>query len=236
MKLMGDIKVVFFDLDNTLWDFEKNSKLTLNELYEEKIKIFDKDRVGCCNFIEVFEKINEGLWEDYRCKRVSKEQLRLLRFYKSLKEIGIDDKSFAEAVEKEYVSRTALQPFLIDNAVDVLNYLHGKYSLGLITNGFAEAQEVKLKNSGIGKYFDYVCVSEIAGFNKPDRGIFDYALKNAGINPAQALFIGDEYDVDMLGAQNAGIKGIWFNKKHTGNTKKYNCIEIFSLSELLNIL
>lgn len=236
MDIKENIKVVFFDLDNTLWNFEKNSELTLKELYEDKIYELDKYRIGYRNFIDMFEIINEHLWEDYRCGRVSKKQLRMGRFQKALREIGIDNICFADAIEKEYVSKTALQPYLEENALDVLNYLYGRYSLGIITNGFAEAQEVKLKNSNIREFFNYVIVSEAAGYTKPNRGIFDYGLKAAGVNHSEALFVGDEYQVDMLGAQNAGIKGIWFNKKHAKDTRQYDCIEIYNLSDLLNIL
>lgn len=236
MKSKDSIKVVFFDLDNTLWDFEKNSRLAMKELYDERIKALDKSGAGYSKFMDMFEAINEDLWEDYRCGRVTKEELRKLRFYKSLKNLGIDDKLFAEEIEGKYVSGTASKPNLVDNALDVLKFYKGKYRLGIITNGFIEAQEVKMKSSNIKSYFDYIIVSENAGYNKPDRRIFDFALKTAGINSSEAVFVGDEYDVDMLGAQNAGIKGIWFNRKNTVNTKLYDCIEIFSLSDLYNII
>jgi HAD superfamily (subfamily IA) hydrolase, TIGR02254 len=232
MDYKDGIRAVFFDLDNTLWDFSKNSILTLKDIFSDSISRLCNNSVSCREFIDVFSSINEKLWEDYRQGIVSREVLRFLRFKKTFKELGIENDDMAADIEKRFVTETALKPHLIKSSIEILDYLYGKYKIGIITNGFIEAQEVKIKNSGIDKYIDYLVVSETAGYTKPNSGIFNYTLNTSGFNSSEVVYIGDDYSTDIAGAFNAGIKGIWYNPEKKISKNEFECLQIADLIEL----
>lgn len=236
MILRPDLKAVFFDLDNTLWDFEKSSTLTLEELYDEMVSKSDTLGAGKEKFIEVYKANNEKLWEQYRNGNITKSALRGIRFKEALHRIGIDNATLGQTMETEYVSRVPLKPNLIDGALEILDWLYGKYKLGIITNGFMEAQEAKVRLSGIDRYFDYFVISEEAGCTKPNPSIFKFALNKCTFKEDEVAYIGDEYDVDIKGAFGAGIEGIWLKREGTRDKNTLCCIEITSLLELKNIL
>lgn len=234
--MLGEkIKNIFFDLDNTLWDFKKNSLLTLQELYNDFICAMDTERIGPQRFIEIFAVQNDRLWEDYRKGSIDKDRLRALRFKNTLDTMGIDGSELACSMEEEFVVRTSYKPNLVDNAVEILDYLYGRYKLGIITNGFMEAQEIKLKNCGLSKYFKHVIVSEVAGVSKPNTAIFDYTVSCCSLSKDETVYIGDDYNVDMVCAINSGVKGIWLNRNDEKNLNNGSCIEIKNLLELKDI-
>lgn len=235
MELKDRVKVIFFDLDNTLWDFEKNSCLTLKELYRDYIEELDSRGVGCQGFVEIFIARNEELWEEYRQGRVKKDILRVLRFKRTFSDLGIVNDELVSKLEPEYLIRTSNKPYLVDNALEILDFLYGRYKLGIITNGFTEAQEIKLKNTELNKYFDFIVISEKVGLAKPDPRIIDYALGNYNLDKDNIVFIGDDYMVDMQCAHLAGISGIWLNRKDEKFNDEIKCTSISNLIELKTI-
>lgn len=235
MSLKDTTKVIFFDLDNTLWDFERNSYLTLEELYKKHIEELDSLRVGCEKFIEIFELRNDELWEEYRQGKINKDILRILRFERTFKDMDIYNDELARQLDTEYLIGTSNKPYLIDNAKELLDFLYGKYKLGIITNGFTEAQEIKLKNSGLNKYFDFIVISEKVGIAKPNPGIIEYALNRWGFQKDSAVFVGDDYMVDMKCAYSSGITGIWLNRKNQKIETDVKCISIGNLLELVDM-
>ena len=96
------------------------------------------------------------------------------------------------------------------HARETLDYLSAKYPLTLVSNGFTEVQFRKLRSSGIEHYFSHIVLSEFANALKPDKKIFDYALQLNGAKPDETVMIGDNYETDIIGAQNAGIDQIYF--------------------------
>src|SRR5690606_16096751 len=107
-------------------------------------------------------------------------------------------------------------------------------NLHIITNGFAEVQEGKLKNSGIAHYFDVIMDSEKAGFKKPNPVIFEKAMSLANVQPEKALMVGDNYEVDILGAKNVGMHTLYFNPLIPKNKK--DTFEIHQLIQIKNYL
>jgi putative hydrolase of the HAD superfamily len=101
--------------------------------------------------------------------------------------------------------------------MEILDYLSPNYKLHIITNGFSEVQDVKLKSSDMGRYFDKVVTSERAGVKKPDIRIFRFAMEQAGAGPGNSLMIGDDYEVDIVGAQNVGMDQVFFNPQNIVN-------------------
>jgi len=205
-------KHIFFDLDRTLWDFDKSSKQAFEEIYE-KFNLKEKGIDSVHSFYDVYTIHNEKLWDKYREGKLSKEELRGLRFHLSLKDFGIDDRELADKFGEEYIRLSPLKANLFPQAINILEYLYPKYKLHIITNGFEEVQDIKIKTAGLGMYFDKIITSEEAGEKKPSPEIFNYSLKKAGAKPEESLMIGDDYNVDIIGAKNAGIDQVLFDPK-----------------------
>lgn len=225
---------IFFDLDHTLWDFNTNSNEALSEI-TSKYQLIDKGVTSFDHFMAEYFSINETLWEAYRKNTISKETLRYDRFHQALKKFDIDDFELATAIGNDYVNSAPYKTNLFPHAIEVLEYLKGKYTLHIITNGFEEVQHLKLKNSKIDHYFKDVITSERSGFKKPDERMFHFSLKETNSNPATSIMIGDSLEADILGAKNVGMHQVYFNPdahKHTEDLTH----EIKGLKELIGIL
>lgn len=204
-------KDIFFDLDHTIWDFDKNAAETLNELYY-KFKFDDLfQQKSSDRFIEAYTANNHRVWSLYHHGKIDKETLRKMRFADTFTELGVDPELFPTAFEEEYITICPTKTNLFPHAIETLDYLQKKYSLHLISNGFKEACKVKLQNSKLAPYFKTIVISEIIGVNKPDPRIFEYALQNGQAQKEKAIMIGDSIDADVRGAQNAGMEAIFFN-------------------------
>ena len=226
-------KHIFFDLDRTLWDFEQNMRNTLMEIYE-KYNLgsnFPSYQV----FHETFDNHNHRLWEEYRKGDLKKEILRWKRFELTLKDFGLTSKELAEKIGEEYVNESPKKTALIPHTIEVLDYLHGKYQMHIITNGFNEVQFTKLKLCGIEKYFDKVITSEISGYHKPRPEAFGYPLSAANAKKSESVMIGDDMEVDIVGARNFGMDQIFFNPESIPHNEKVTH-QIKSLIELKEIL
>lgn len=117
---------------------------------------------------------------------------------------------------------------------ETLAYLQKKYQLHIITNGFNETQDRKLVRSNLGKYFQEIITSESVGVQKPDPAIFEYALKKAGAQREESIFLGDSLITDMLGAKEFGIDQIYYNPEKKRHRESFS-FEIRSLNEMLEI-
>ena len=216
-----NIKHVFFDIDRTLWDFEKSAFQAFDKIYKEN----NFKNLGIPSseiFHEKYSIHNNNLWDKYRNNNIEKEELKWLRFHLTLNDFGIDDKSLARKIGDEYLKFSLLAVNLFPYAIEILEYLKNKgYALHLITNGFTEVQDIKLKVSGMDKFFKTVVTSEEAGYKKPDTGIFRYAFEKSGSVPEKSIMIGDDYEVDIVGARNAGLNQILFDPY-----SKYNGVEV----------
>jgi len=214
-------KHIFFDLDRTLWDFEKSAIEAFESIFEK----YNLKKLGIPSSGELHKKYtvhNNSLWEKYRNGEIDKETLKWLRFHLTMNDFGIDDKTLADKVGEEYVKLSPVLVNLFPYAIEILEYLHKKgYSIHLITNGFSEVQNVKLKVSGMEKFFKTVVTSEEAGVKKPLAGIFNYAFEKSGATPRESIMIGDDYEVDILGAQRAGMNQILFDPH-----ENYNGVEV----------
>ena len=207
---MKKIKHLFFDLDRTLWDFEKNSHEELVSIYE-KNKLHQKGISLKEEFIKVYKEINDECWELYRNNQMSKELLRSERFRRTLHYFGITDQALSEEIGNQYIENSPKRTTLIDGTLDLLDYLKGKYQMHIITNGFEEVQFLKLNNSGLSNYFDVVITSEAVGFKKPNPIIFEYALTKANAKANESVMIGDDLQTDIKGGLNAGMECIYYN-------------------------
>jgi len=207
---MNKLKHIFFDLDRTLWDFERNSKTALIQLFGEfKLDAFVND---FNSFHEVYRKINASYWEDYANGRVTKERLRVGRFHDTLVHFGINDIHLSRTISEGYVKVSPYQTHLFPGTKEVLQQLNDQnYRLHIITNGFKEVQFIKLENSGLRHFFEDVLCSEEVGKNKPNPEIFQAAMQRTGAKSNSSLMIGDDFEADVLGAERCGIRGILFD-------------------------
>lgn len=204
------IKHIFFDLDRTLWDFEKSAE----EAFEQIFLTYDlgsKNVPSGKAFHVAYTVHNNKLWDQYRKGEIKKEVLRGLRFKLTLNDFGIKDNELGEKIGDEYIRISPLIVNLFPYTIEILEYLAPKYKMHIITNGFAEVQAVKLRESGMKKYFDQVITSEEAGVKKPNPQIFKFAFDKSGALPEESIMVGDDYEVDIIGAQDVGMQQIFFD-------------------------
>ena len=225
---------LFFDLDHTIWDFDKNAKETLQELYHtyklKNLGLHSADR-----FIERYTLNNHQLWADYHVGKISKQVLRETRFAKTFTDLGVSPEHIPHQFEDDYVAICPTKTNLFPLAHQTLSYLKNKYTLHVISNGFKESTEIKIANNRLDVYFEHVIISEVVGVNKPDRAIFDHALNLAEADVSESIMIGDSIEADIRGAQDYGMKAIYFNPQ--GKEKPEDVeIQINCLSELISIL
>lgn len=204
------MKHIFFDLDRTLWDFDTNSKAALEILFEEH-KLGERMR-SFQSFYTTYKKVNGKLWSSYGKGKLTKETLRVKRFDDTLKCFQINDIILATTLGEDYVKTSPLQTNIFPGTIETLRALKSNdHELHIITNGFKEIQEIKLENSGIRDYFDVIVCSEDVGKNKPAPEVFQHATSLAKANPKESLMIGDDYQIDIIGAERFGMKGILFD-------------------------
>lgn len=225
---------IFFDLDHTIWDFDKNAEETLQELYV----IHGLDKIGLSSadaFIETYTRNNHSLWAQYHVGKITKDYLREARFRTTFLDLGVRPELIPVGFEDEYVKLCPTKTNLFPDAHEVLTYLKGKYIMHLISNGFKESTEIKIAGSNISHYFDQVIISEAVGVNKPDKAIFEHALNLAGAVIDESIMIGDSIEADIRGALNFGMDAVYFNPMHL--TKPDDVpVQINNLKELMGLL
>lgn len=231
---METSKHVFFDLDRTLWDFEKNSQQALKILYNE-LQLKDKIH-NFYDFYHKYKNINSDLWILYGKGKITKEQLRISRFEKTLNKFGIIDEKLTIALNNGYIDISPNQTNVFPKAIETLSSLKKDgFKLHIITNGFKEVQYRKIENCGFTSFFEVIVCSEEVGKNKPSIEVFQHAMKLAQTNGTNSVMIGDDLHVDIIGASNAGMHSILFNptKKYKKYTSGY---QISSLDQIPGIL
>jgi len=201
---------LFFDLDHTLWDYDRNVSESLSELYQ----IYELQNLGIPTFelfSASFHHINFQLWDWYNVGKIDKVNLRKERFPRIFSHAGGRHDAIPAEFEEDFMSRTSSKPHVFPHAKEILTYLKAKYRLHVITNGFNESQAKKMKSAGLDGFFELVVTSETTGHKKPDPRIFQYAIEQLVTESDSCLMIGDNPDSDILGAQRASIDQVFFN-------------------------
>lgn len=217
---------ILFDVDDTLFHFDSHRGLqlmcsTLN------IPFTTED-------YEEYEIINKALWIDYQNGQITAAEIRYKRFEAWANKLQASPHELNNAFMKAMAE--ICTP--IDGAINLLNTLKNKVSLGIITNGFTELQKARVERMGLQDHFDVLVISEQVGIPKPHPGIFEHALNMMG-NPARekVLMVGDNPDSDIIGGINVGIDTCWLNRNNkptpAGITPSY---QVASLRELENLL
>ncbi len=199
---------IFFDLDHTLWDFEKNSALAFEKIFEKHQLDLNLEE-----FLLHYIPTNLKYWKLYRDEKISQEDLRYHRLKEvfDLMNMEVEDEMI-HLLSHEYIHYLPQFNYLYEGAWEILDYLFPKYKLHIITNGFQTVQAGKLKNSNIEHFFQTITNSEMAGVKKPNPLIFEYALKKANATKSKSIMIGDSLEADIEGAINVGLDAIFFNE------------------------
>ena len=208
-RLMRTYDHLFFDLDNTLWDFKANSYRAMEITLAQKeilpkLSSFD-------TYFESYEQINKSLWNDYHTRKINKQTLIVQRFSQSLSAFHIYDLDWVD-LNKVYLENMAKQTELFPGTIETLTTLRERgYQMHIITNGFSEVQRDKLKNCGLAEFFSKIFISEEIQTTKPHRKIFEHALKETNAKKRKSLMIGDSWETDIEGALKFGIDQIMFS-------------------------
>lgn len=227
---------LFFDLDHTLWDFDANSRLTLEELFvsmklaERGVNDFDK-------FHKQYLIHNLKLWDRFRKGYMKVDELRWKRMWLTLLDFKIGDEKLAREMGDRFTDLLPSRNLLFPDTIDVLQYLANKnYRLHVITNGFENVQHNKLKNSGLATFFEAVITSENSNSVKPKREIFEFAFNKANAHPSQSIMLGDSLEVDIQGGINAGIDQVHINHINEAPGVIVPTYTVYTLKELMSIL
>ncbi|WP_339889333.1 YjjG family noncanonical pyrimidine nucleotidase [uncultured Flavobacterium sp.] len=223
-------KHLFFDLDHTLWDFDKNSGFAFDAIF--KNQGFD---ISLQEFLNIYIPRNQYYWKLYQVNQISHQDLRYYRLKDVFDALHFEvSDEIIHQLSDDYIKYLPEYNHLFDGAIELLDYLKPNYQLHIITNGFSEVQDKKLHNSNIGHYFETITNSELAGQKKPNPIIFDYALAIAKASKEESIMIGDSFEADILGALDFGIDAIFFNENKT--EIKHDVYQVNHLLELKNIL
>ena len=229
---------IFIDFDDTLYDTHGNAVISLQELFEQYnfSEYFD----NLDDFTVPFWEANEQLWAQYALGEITRDFLIIERFRRPLSfGRGLDpSEAFCLEVSDCYLEICSNKSGVVEGCYELLDYLkQNGYKLHLCSNGFHEVQYKKLASSHWTEYFDTIVLSEDAGANKPSNEYFEYAFRVTNAQPASTIMIGDNLKTDILGAKNAGIDQIYFNRRggQVSNRSEVT-YEVTSLKEILTIL
>jgi putative hydrolase of the HAD superfamily len=229
-------KHLFFDLDHTLWDFDANAKLALRQLHLD-LDLVSKGVHDFDLFHRNYLQHNEKLWARYRNGYINQQELRIKRMWLTLLDFKIADEELTRQLSELFLQLLPTRTLLFPDTIETLEYLDKKgYQMHLITNGFEETQHSKLRNSRLDKYFREVITSEGSQSLKPRKEIFDFALMKTGAALPESIMIGDSLEIDIAGAQNAGMDQVFVN--HTDSNAESEIkptYTVHSLKELEGI-
>ena len=200
-------KLLLFDADDTLFDFQKAEEQSLELAFNQMDLAFKK-----LEYLGIYRIVSGQVWDEYGRGIISAEELRTKRFDLLFQQINIsvDSGQFSQI----YLKHLSQIFYLLDGAVEILEYLAPKYTLAIVTNGLAEVQHERFDRSPLPKWFKHLIISEETGSKKPYPEFFEYALRQTGnFSKAEALIVGDSLQADIVGGMNFGMDTCWFNPK-----------------------
>lgn len=227
-------KHIFFDLDHTLWDFDKNSAEALQELYIRH-QLAERGGFMAEAFVQTFHEVNEHLWSLYSAGKLDSDYLRKKRFGMIFQRLGAKISALPETLADEYLQLCPTKPHVLPYAIEILDYLKSRYVLHIVTNGFDDVQAIKMNSAGLTGYFVEIITSGRSGYKKPHRKIFDFAVELTRARREDCIMIGDNLAADIAGAKNAGLDHIFFNYRRLQHNEQVT-YEIHCLSQLKTIL
>ncbi|MBR5150714.1 MAG: YjjG family noncanonical pyrimidine nucleotidase [Bacteroidaceae bacterium] len=206
---MSRYTTLFIDLDDTLFDFRQASRMSFHETYD--LLGYERFFESFEHFLQIYEPRNRELWVLYGKGEIDKATLNRLRYSYPLEAVGHPDEELAARFCTEALSRIPHQNVLIPGAIELMEYLHPRYEMFILSNGFQELQSQKMATTGLSKYFKRLILSDEIGINKPNPELFHYALQVSGARKESCIMIGDMFETDIVGAANIGLDQIFVN-------------------------
>ncbi|WP_097075123.1 YjjG family noncanonical pyrimidine nucleotidase [Ureibacillus xyleni] len=227
---MKNYEIIFFDIDDTLFDFTKSEPLAFHQVFEKYQLVSNLEL-----YKKSYEEINKQLWRDLENGKLSILELGSERFRRLF--LAHDLELDAVVFNQEYLNFLGEQSHLVQGAKNVIRALSHK-RLAVITNGYTAVQTARIRNSPFNGAFEHLIISESTGFQKPQTGIFDYAFDKLQIyDKSNVLMVGDSLTSDIQGGMNYGIDTCWFNPKRKENetslTPTYEINQLESLIEMI---
>lgn len=211
---MNKPSFIYFDLDDTLLDHKKAEKTALLET-KKTYEILSE--VSSEKLTSTYHEINKGLWHEYNHGRVTREELKYLRFANTFKSLGLNvDQS--ESVGQTYVNNYRRYWDWVEGAKSVYDALAEKFEVGVLTNGFTETQVLKIEMFDFNKTAKHNVISEEVGYLKPHPKIFQHATELTGHKPEEILYVGDSFNSDIEGGSAFGWRTAWFTHEKNGNS------------------
>jgi putative hydrolase of the HAD superfamily len=205
--------LLLLDLDNTLWDFDGNAEEALAELFHRH-HLHIRTPHSVHHFIETYKAINISYWKRYEAREIEKDLLRTGRFIDTFRALGIPDDEHPENVWDEYLEICPVMTRMMPGAMTFVKEMKDVFELVLLTNGFEKTQRTKIQACGLSEHIELMISSEAVGIAKPDKAIFDIAVKTATEIYGEfdrVFYAGDTWDTDVKGGVNAGIPTFWYN-------------------------
>lgn len=233
-----NVKWIWFDLDDTLYDFSASSLVALHGIYERYGlgRYFESER----QWVDIYHHHNAILWDKYNRAEITQQQLRYGRFYLPLRQAGVEEcviKDMSAGLDADYLDMLGRTGLLVDGAMDVVKALKERgCKIGILSNGFRGVQHQKLTSSGLKPYIDIMVLSDDVGVNKPDRRIFDHARELAGEPARSLLMVGDNPHTDIAGAVDAGWQAMLFSPHCEAAAMTVSDTEINVIHDLRRLL
>ncbi len=202
-------KSIFIDLDDTIWAFSENARDTFQDMYDKYH--FERYFRSFEHFYTLYNKRNLELWADYGNKKITKDELNDQRFSYPLQQVGVDNKELVKAYSDNFFAEIMYKKKLMPHAREALEYLAPKYNLYILSNGFRELQEQKMRSAGVEGYFKKIILSEDIGAHKPYPEIFYFAMSATQSELHTSLMIGDNWKNDVSGAKGVGMGNAYYN-------------------------
>jgi len=229
------IKAIFFDLDGTLIEFPLGIQRLVADIFEtacrhgarkEDLRIFERN----------FWNSTPHVWAAMHAGSISGDEARAERIQRALHSVGIDNPELAEEMRLRWDRINVEQPILKPGALGLLSDTAEWAFLGMITDGYRTIQRAKIERLGLSSYFDAIFVSEEVGASKPSPVIFRRALREAGVQPCEAVMIGDNPNCDIRGALGVGMAAIQITPEDGGSSSPDGALTATSLAAVADLL
>lgn len=224
--------IIFFDLDDTLLDHKGAETRALEFVHDVFLPIAE---VPLEHWIDAYKKVNKGLWELYGEGKITRKELHFRRFYEPMNQLGVGEelnkeqlKELAHVVGKDYMLNYRHHWEWIPGAKEVYYEIQKKYPIGILTNGFAETQRLKMDYFQLWDTAETVVISEEVGVMKPNPKIFKHAQGSR--MPQDVLYVGDSLTSDVIGGSEAGWRTVWY-APHASDEEKHSSPAEFVFSD-----
>src|SRR6185503_7204161 len=201
---------LWFDADGTLFDYERAEGSALKNTFGSLDLRFEDD------YLDIYQRINQGLWRALEKQEISAAVLRVRRFELLLEAVQLTGS--ADEMSTTYIEQLGLRAELMDGAYEVLQALQGRCKFAIVTNGLQAVQRSRLEHSTIKHFISELIISEEVGAAKPQAAFFDEAFariaaRNERPAKSEVLIIGDSLTSDIRGGVEYGIDTCWYNPK-----------------------